>query len=55
MAHALRTEPVLQTIAVDEVRTSTISLRILEVSPPGAGALSKNVTAISDVLLRGAP
>ena len=51
----LRAEPVLQTIAVDKVRTSTISLRILEVSPPGAGALSKNVTAISDVLLRGAP
>ena len=51
----LRAEPVLQTIAVDKVRTSTISLRILEVSAPGAGALSKNVTAISDVLLRGAP
>ena len=34
----LRTEPVLQTIVVDKVRTSTISLRILEVSPPGAGA-----------------
>ncbi|MET1058320.1 MAG: hypothetical protein ABWX84_01900 [Nocardioides sp.] len=51
----LRSEPVLQTIAVDKVRTSTISLRILEVSPPGAGAMRKNVTAISDVLLRGAP
>ena len=55
VAQDLRAEPVLQTIAVDKVRTSTISLRILEVSPPGAGALSKNVTAISDVLLRGAP
>ena len=51
----LRTEPVLQTIVVDKVRTSTISLRILEVSPPGAGALRKNATAISDVLLRGTP
>ena len=51
----LRTEPVLQTIVVDKVRTSTISLRILEVSPPGAGAMSKDVTAISDVLLRGSP
>jgi hypothetical protein len=51
----LRSEPVLQTIAIDKVRTSTISLRILEVSPPGAGAQRKNVTAISDVLLRGAP
>ena len=51
----LRTEPVLQTIVVDKVRTSTISLRILEVSPPGSGALGKNATAISDVLLRGTP
>ena len=55
VAQDLRAEPVLQTIAVDKVRTSTISLRILEVSAPGAGAMSKNVTAISDVLLRGAP
>ena len=55
VAQDLRSEPVLQTIAVDKVRTSTISLRILEVSPPGKGALSKNVTAISDVLLRGKP
>ncbi len=51
----LRAEPVLQTIVVDKVRTSTISLRILEVSPPGTGALRKDVTAISDVLLRGMP
>ena len=55
VAQDLRSEPVLQTIAVDKVRSSTISLRILEVSPPGAGSMSKNVTAISDVLLRGAP
>jgi hypothetical protein len=52
---ALRSEPVLQTIVVDDVRTSTIRLRLLDVSPPGAGALRKDVTAISDVLLRGAP
>ena len=54
VAQDLRAEPVLQTIAVDKVRTNTISLRILEVSAPGAGAMSKNVTAISDVLLHGA-
>ena len=35
VAQDLRAEPVLQTIAVDKVRTSTISLRILEVSAPG--------------------
>ena len=55
LSQDLRPEPVLQTIVVDKVRTSTISLRILEVSPPGAGAMSKDVTAISDVLLRGTP
>ena len=49
----MRKEPVLQTIVVDNVRTRTIELRINEVSEPGAGRLRKNVTAISDVLLRG--
>ncbi|RYP85697.1 zinc ribbon domain-containing protein [Nocardioides guangzhouensis] len=49
----MRTEPVLQTIVVDKVRTRSIQLRINEVSEPGAGRLRKNVTAISDVLLRG--
>jgi hypothetical protein len=49
----LRAQPVLQTIVVDKVRTRTVELRINEVSPPGSGRLRKDVTAISDVLLRG--
>jgi hypothetical protein len=44
----------LQTIAVDGVRTTTVELRLVEVSAPGTGPLRKNVTAIGDVLLRAA-
>ena len=51
----LRTEPVLQTIVVDDVSTRTIRMRIVEVSAPGKPPLRKDVTAISDVLLRGKP
>jgi hypothetical protein len=42
-----------QTVAVDDVATTSIQLRIVEVTPPGKGAMRKDVTAISDVLLRG--
>ncbi|MBD8869186.1 NADase-type glycan-binding domain-containing protein [Nocardioides donggukensis] len=42
----------LQTVAVEGVRTRSVGLRILTVSPPGTGPLRKNVTAISEVLLR---
>ena len=55
VAQNLRTEPVLQTIVVDDVSTRTIRMRIVEVSAPGKPPLRKNVTAISDVLLRGEP
>jgi hypothetical protein len=43
----------LQLIEIDAVATETIELRILEVSEQPRGPLSKNVTAISDVLLLG--
>ena len=43
----------LQLIEVDPEKTETIELRILEVSETPRGALAKNVTAISDVLLLG--
>lgn len=43
----------LQTISVDGAVTESIELRLTEVSPPGKGKLSKDVTAISSVLLRG--
>lgn len=45
--------PRLQVEEIPAEVTSTIELRILEVSPPGTGALAKNVTAISDVLIHG--
>lgn len=43
----------LQLIEIDAGETETIELRILEVSEPPRGPLSKDVTAISDVLLLG--
>lgn len=43
----------MQLLEVDPVKTETIELTILAVSPPGAGRLGKNVTAISDVLIVG--
>lgn len=43
----------MQLLEVDPVETETVELRILEVSAPGPGPMSKNVTAISDVLLLG--
>jgi hypothetical protein len=43
----------MQLLEIDPLKTQTIELTILEVSPPGAGPLSKNVTAISDVLIVG--
>ena len=44
----------MQTVDVDHVRTRAISLRLLEVSPPGRGRSSRNYTAISEVSVTGA-
>lgn len=49
----LRNSSDLQVISVDAAVTDTITLRIVSVSAPGRGALSKNVTAISSVAIRG--
>jgi len=43
----------MQLLEIDPVKTESIELTILAVSSPGAGPLSKNVTAISDVLIVG--
>ncbi len=45
----------LQSIEVPEVDTTTITLRLLEVSPPQAGPQGRNYTAISDLALVGSP
>lgn len=49
----LRNSSDLQVIAVDGAVTETVQLRIVSVSKPGPKPLSKDVTAISTVLLRG--
>jgi len=43
----------MQLLEIDPEETDTVELRILEVSAPGRPPLSKNVTAISDVVLLG--
>jgi len=43
----------MQSIDVDPVRTTTITLRILEVTKPGTGRASRDFTTISDVSITG--
>lgn len=45
----------LQSLDVDPVVTSNVTLRILEVSEPGRGRASRDYTAISEVSLVGTP
>ena len=44
----------LQTVGVDAVETTTIELRIVAVTDPGAGPDGRDYTAISDVEITGA-
>jgi hypothetical protein len=48
-------KPRLQRLTIDPVTTSTVQLRLLSVTPPGAGVLGRDYTAISDVLVAGTP
>jgi hypothetical protein len=45
----------LQPLTIEPVITSTVRLRLLGVTPPGAGVLGRDYTAISDVLIVGTP
>lgn len=45
----------LQRLTIDPVTTSSVQLRLLSVTPPGAGVLGRDYTAISDVLIAGTP
>lgn len=45
----------MQQIAIHPVTTSTVTLRITAVSPPGKGRAARNDTAISEVSLVGSP
>jgi hypothetical protein len=44
---------IMQTVSVPQVETTTVTLRLLKVSPPGPGRASRDYTAISDVRLFG--
>ncbi len=45
----------MQTIELDEgVVTEQVTMRLLDVTPPGSGRAARNYTAISEVTLRGA-
>ena len=51
----LKEKAKLQRLTIDPVTTSTVQLRLLTVSAPGAGVLGRDYTAISDVLIAGTP
>ncbi len=45
----------LQSVPIDPVTTTSVTLRLLEVSDPGSGRSARDYTAISDVALVGEP
>ena len=45
----------LQSLPIDPVTTTSVTLRLLEVSDPGSGRSARDYTAISDVSLVGEP
>ncbi len=51
----LRQRPRMQTIKVGAEVTSTISLRLLDVTAPLPGRLGRNFTAISEIRVKGTP
>lgn len=54
VTQTLRETAAMQTLALDDVLTGSVTLRLLEVSDPGIGRASRDFTAISDVSLVGA-
>ncbi len=55
VGHDLREVRRLQRVKIDPVTTRTVELRIATVTPPGAGPLGRDYTAISEVRLSGTP
>ncbi|KRF36258.1 hypothetical protein ASG94_01935 [Nocardioides sp. Soil805] len=55
VGHDLREVRRLQRVRIDPVTTRTVELRIATVTPPGAGPLGRDYTAISEVVLSGTP
>ena len=51
----LREKATLQRLTIEPVTTTDVHLRLLGVTPPGTGALGRDYTAISEVLIVGTP
>lgn len=51
----LREKSTLQRLTVEPTTTTSVQLRLLSVTPPGAGLLGRDYTAISDILISGTP
>ena len=51
----LREKAKLQRLTIDPVTTSTVTVRLLAITPPGEGVLGRDYTAISDILIAGTP
>lgn len=51
----LREKPKLQRLTIEPVTTTTVQLRLLGVTAPGAGVLGRDYTVISEVLIAGTP
>ena len=49
----LRDTTLMQSVRVKKVETSTVTLRLLDVTPPGRGRASRDYTAISEVSFLG--
>lgn len=45
----------LQRLTIDPVTTTSVQLRVLRVTAPGVGALGRDYTVISEILVAGAP
>jgi hypothetical protein len=53
LTQELSDDTALQTVPVDAVETTSVELRILEVTEPGTGPDARDFTAISDVAISG--
>jgi hypothetical protein len=51
----LKEKSTLQRLTIEPVTTTDVQLRLLRVTAPGAGALGRDYTVISEILLAGTP
>lgn len=55
VSQSLAEQRSLQTVEVDDVTTSTVTLRLVTVTAPGKGRSARNYTAVSDLSFVGTP